>query len=63
MFGRNTGKPLKGPTMGAHAIQVKMTKFTPDLSSDFCSPSHVSTSTFFSFSKAQPLVVVLFDLL
>ena len=21
MFGRNTGKPLKGPTMGAHTIQ------------------------------------------
>ena len=22
MFGRNTGKPLKGPTMGAHTIHV-----------------------------------------
>ena len=22
MFGRNTGKLLKGPTMGAHTIQV-----------------------------------------
>ena len=23
MFGRNTGKPLKGPTMGAHTIHVQ----------------------------------------
>ena len=24
MFGRNTGKPLKGPTMGAHTIHLRL---------------------------------------
>ena len=24
MFGRNTGKPLKGPTMGAHSIYTAL---------------------------------------
>ena len=27
MFGRNTGKPLKGPTMGAHTILVTFINF------------------------------------
>ena len=27
MFGRNTGKPLKGPTMGAHTIQFCIDTF------------------------------------